>query len=100
MPTFRPPYGTKDQHVHHPAHHLGYHYIVARLVDGGLMADYIRRACEEAHEAGAPKDALYLDRGVWVRRADLRNLMVGRRLDSYAAALTRYERELKDERKS
>lgn len=100
MPTFNAPYGTKDQHVFSPARNLGYHYIVARLVDGGMLADYIQRACEEAHEAGAPKDALYVHQGQWIRRHQVANVMVGRKYDTYTRALLKYETELKAERKA
>ena len=95
MATFRPPYGTKDQHVISRAQHFGYIYIVAFLVDGGNLADYIKRACADAQEAGAPKDAVCYENGRWKRRSKL-NLGYGRRLDTYARALTKYEEELKD----
>ena len=99
MPTFKPPYGTRDQHVPGPAQHRGYRYIVAYLVDGGLLADYIQKACIEAEEAGAPRDAVHTkEYGGWYTRGEIRNPMVGRRLDTYAAALTKYEQELKAER--
>lgn len=98
MPTFKAPYGTADQHVISPAEHLGYRYIVARLVDGGLQADYIRKACEEFRTLGAPEDALYQYDGKWMTRGGLTNRTVAQRLDSYADALTKYEQELKAER--
>lgn len=103
MPVFKPPYGTKDQHVPSPAHHFGYHYIVAYLVDGGSRADYIKRACSDAHAEGLPRDAvchgpLGASDGNWQRRGDMQNRTYGRRLDAYAAALTKYEQELKAER--
>jgi hypothetical protein len=100
MPTFKPPYGTGDQHVTNPARHRGYRYLVAYLVDGGLRADYVARACIEAEEEGAPKDAVCHTQDGWKRRGDLTNQAVGRRLDSYATALTQYEKELKAERAS
>jgi hypothetical protein len=100
MPVFKPPYGTKDQHVISPAQTFGYRYVVAYLVDGGCMRDYIERACIEAQEDGAPKDAVCHDGAGWKRRGQLTNLAVGRRLDSYAAALTKYEEELKAERRA
>lgn len=95
MPTFKPPYGTKGQHVTSPAQHLGYRYLVAYLVDGGLMADYIIRACIEAKEEGAPQDTVCHTDDGYKRRGDLTNRAVGHRLDTYAAALTRYEEELR-----
>lgn len=94
MAVFRPPYGTKDQHVISRAEHLGYVYIVAFLVDGGMGADYIKRACSDAHDVGAPKDAVCHENGRWKRRSEF-NLGFGRRLDTYARALTKYEEELK-----
>lgn len=97
MPTFRPPYGTKDQHVISPAEHFGYRYLVAYLVDGGMRTDYIKRACSDAQEVGAPKDAVCHLNGRWKRRSEL-NPGFGCRLDTYAAALTKYEQELKAER--
>jgi len=98
--TFKAPYGTNGQHVISPAQHLGYRYIVAALVDGGSASDYIIRACIEAHENGLPKDAVCYgpSTGSWQRRGDMRNFAYGRRLDGYAAALTRYEQDLKAER--
>lgn len=99
MPVFKPPYGTSGQHVISPAQHLGYRYLVAYLVDGGCMGDYIMKACTEAHDEGAPKDVVCHTGVGWKRRGDLVNLAVGRRLDTYAAALTRYEEELKAERR-
>ena len=100
MATFRAPYGTPDQHVPSPAQNFGYRYLVAYLVDGGLRADYIIRACAEFHEEGAPKDAFCRPDGVWKGRGDLTNRAVAARLDSYAAALTKYEADLKAERRS
>jgi hypothetical protein len=100
MPTFKPPYGPKDvtQHVFRPAQHLGYRYVVAYLTDGGAPATYILRACAEAHDEKAPKDAVcHTDTG-WKRRGDLTNIMVGRKLDTYARALLKYEEELNNER--
>lgn len=97
MPTFKAPYGTADQHVPSPAQHLGYRYLVAYLVDGGCQAEYIRRACEEAQDEGAPKDVVCHTSEGWKRRGELINLAVGRRLDGYAIALTKYEQELKAE---
>ena len=98
MPTFKPPYGTTDQHVYSPAQHFGYCFIVARLVDGGSQADYIKRACADAQEERAPKDAVVREEnGAWRTRAQLASGMYGRRLDTYAAALTQYEEELKAE---
>ena len=101
MPVFRPPYGPRNpaEHITSPAQHLGYRYVVAYFVDGGAPATYILRACAEAHDEGAPKDAVcHTDTG-WKRRGDLTNIMVGRRLDSYARALLKYEEELSAERK-
>lgn len=98
MPTFRPPYGTKGQHVPNPAQNRGYRYIVAYLVDGGSNADYIIRACSDAEAEGLPKDAVCYGPaalGSWQRRGQMQNRAFGRRLDSYAAALTKYEEELK-----
>lgn len=100
MPTFKPPYGTADQHVVSPAQHFGYHYIVAYLVDGGSRAEYIKRACSDAHAEGLPKDAVCYGpaaNGIWQRRGDMQSSSYGRRLDRYAAALTQYEKELKAE---
>lgn len=99
MPTFNPPrgYGTAGQHVISPAEHLGYVYVVAFLVDGGNAADYIRRACADAHEEGAPKDVVCHSDGRWKRRSEM-NLTFGRRLDTYVRALNKYEQELKAER--
>ena len=96
MATFKAPWGPKkpEEQVTSRAHHLGYHYMVAFLVDGGAPVNYIRRACEEAHEARAPKDAVCSTDTGWKRRGDL-NLMLGRRLDQYARALVAYENELK-----
>lgn len=98
MPTFHAPtgYGTKDQHVISPAQHLGYVYLAAYLVDGGNSKDYIMRACADAHEDGAPKDVVCRANGQWKRRSEM-NLGFGRRLDTYAKALTKYEQELKAE---
>lgn len=98
MATFRPPYGTPKQHVIAPAQHLGYRFLVARLVDGGMDADYIRRACSDAHAEGVPKDAVTCENGVWKTRAQLPRNRYTTLLDSYAAALTKYEQELKAER--
>jgi hypothetical protein len=98
MPVFKPPYGTKDQHVISPAQHFEYRHLVASLVDGGSDADYIKRACADFKEEGAPKDAIGRTETGWRVRSDL-GMMHGRRLDSYAAALTKYEEELKAERK-
>lgn len=99
MPTFKAPYGTKDQHVISPARHRGFRYIVAYLVDGGCRADYIEKACIEAEEAGAPKDAVHSkEYGGFFTRGEIKNPMVGRRLDTYARALTKYEQELRAER--
>lgn len=99
MPTFKPPYGTPDQHVYSPAEHLGYRYLVAYLVDGGSRHDYIKQACSDFHAEGAPKDAFCQPDGVWKGRSQLTNQAVARRLDSYAAALTKYEEQLKAERR-
>lgn len=98
MPHFKAPYGTADQHVISPAQHLGYHYIVAYHVNGGSMADYVRRACAEAHDERAPKDVVCHTNDGWKRRGEVTNLMHGRRLDSYVRALIKYEQELKTER--
>lgn len=102
MPDFKPPYGTKDQHVISPAQHRGYRYIVAYLVDGGSRRDYIIRACSDAEAEGLPKDAVCYgpeSHGSWQRRSQLQNRAFGRRLDQYAAALTKYEQELWAEKK-
>jgi hypothetical protein len=99
MAKFNPPYGTPDQHVPSPAHNFGYRYLVAYLVDGGMRADYIIKACAEFHEEGAPKDAFCRPDGVWKGRSQLTNRMAAQRLDSYARALTKYEQELAAERK-
>jgi hypothetical protein len=95
MPTFKPPWGPKkpEDQVTSRAHHLGYHYMVAYLMDAPAPASYIRRACEEAHEAGAPKDAVCSTDTGWKRRGEL-NMMLGRRLDDYVRALRKYEDEL------
>lgn len=99
MPTFRPPrgYGTEKQHVISPAQHFGYVFLVASLVDGGNYADYIRQACSDARDEGAPLDAVCRRDGGWKRRSEM-SLMYGRRLDSYAIALKRYADELEAER--
>lgn len=96
--TFKAPYGTADQHVISRAQHGGYLYIVAYLVDGGCTKDYIIRACIEAQDVQAPKDAVCHLNGQWKRRGQM-GVTLGRRLDSYAAALTRYEQEFKAERR-
>jgi len=102
MPTFRPPssFGSRDvnQHVYSPAQHLGYRYLVAYFTDGGCTKDYILKACAEAHDDGAPKDVVCHDGAGWKRRSEL-NPVIGRRLDTYARALTTYEQELKAEQK-
>lgn len=99
MPVFKPPYGTSGQHVISPAQNFGYRYIVARLVDGGSPADYIMQACAAAQEEGAPKDAVTREvSGAWKTRGQLASGMYTRRLDTYTAALTKYEQELKAER--
>lgn len=99
--TFKAPYGTADQHVTSPAQHFGYRYIVAYLVDGGSKADYIRRVCADAYAEQAPKDAVcrvYPSADQWKQRGDI-TVNFARTLDAYAAALTRYEQELKAERR-
>lgn len=103
MATFKPPYGPKDprDHVISPAQHFGYRYIVAYLTDGGHDTDSIRRACSDARDEGAPKDAvchLYSFGDEWKRRSDIA-VGFAHRLDSYAAALTKYEQEVAAERK-
>lgn len=98
MPVFKPPYGSKDQHVISPAHHFGYRHLVATLVDGGSNADYIKRACADYKEEGAPKDAIGRTETGWRVRGEV-SIMHGRRLDSYAIALTRYEEEIKMDRR-
>jgi hypothetical protein len=96
--TFKAPFGTAEQHVISAAQHFGYRYLVAYLVDGGCAKDYIIRACAEALDVGAPKDAVCHQNGQWKRRSQM-GVTLGRRLDSYTAALTRYEQELKAERR-
>jgi hypothetical protein len=104
VPTFKPPYGPKDpaKHVTNPAQHFGYRYIVAALVDGGSDRAYIMRVCADARDEGAPKDAvgrLYSFGDEWKRRGDV-TTNYGHHLDSYARALTQYEKELKAERRA
>jgi hypothetical protein len=101
MPVFKPPYGPKDpkQHVTSAAKNYGFRFYVAFLVDGGASPDYIKRACIEAREAGAPKDMVHTkEYGGWFTRGEVTNPVTARRLDSYAAALTKYEADLKAER--
>jgi hypothetical protein len=101
MPTFKPPWGPRDlkQHVFSPAHHLGYRYIVAYLMDGPSKPDYIVRACSDAHAEGAPKDAVCRNAGEeWTTRGQIGRTF-GHRLDDYARALTKYEEDLAAERR-
>jgi hypothetical protein len=104
MATFRPPYGPRDpkDHVTSPAQHFGYRYLVAYLTYGESTSQTIKQACSDAYDEGAPKDAvcrLYSFGNEWKRRDDIA-VNFGRTLDSYAAALTKYEEELKAERRA
>lgn len=99
MSTFRLPYGSAGQHVYRPEENLGYRYLVAYFVDGGLDADYIRKACQEAHADGAPLDAVCRPGGVWKTHGELTNQAVAHRLEQYASALAQYEDELSKERR-
>lgn len=84
-----------------PAQHLGYVFIVAYFAEDGMSADQIRKKCEAAHEAKAPKDVVLLDeRGNWLRRGEFPDVFVGRRLDAYARVLHRHAEQLDAERKA
>jgi hypothetical protein len=97
MASFRPPY-RKDLRIG-PAQYLGYRHLAAYLADCGATAKAIQEACAQARDENAPKDAVSRnDYGRWYTRRDMTNLVVGRRLDSYAAALLKYEEDLKKER--
>lgn len=99
---FKAPYGTPDQHVIAPAHHHGYHHLVARLVHEGKQAAFIRAECDAAHEQGQPHDVVHRDAsGTWTRRADADLPQNTRhRIDTYAIALVRYATALRQERAS
>lgn len=101
MAQFKPPYGTTDQHVTDPTQHFGYRFLVAYLVDGGYYAQKIRQVCAEARKEGAPRDAclrrLAKFGGGWITRDHLSDHRTRRRVDSYAAALLKYEEDVKAE---
>jgi hypothetical protein len=99
MPKFKAPYGTGEQHVTSPTQHLGYRYMVAYLVDNGFGRERIIIACTDAAAEGAPKDAISRQ-GVtgWYRRSDIIDTRTCRRYDAYAAALTQYEIQQRQER--
>jgi hypothetical protein len=98
---FKAPYGTPDQHVIGPVHHLGYRALVAYHVDLGWFTDQIIKECEVAHEQRAPKDAVCRqgDDG-WNRLSDITSVIMLRRLSGYAAALDAHEKKLAEARRS
>lgn len=83
-----------------PAEHLGYRHIVAYQADGGLSRKTIVESCAQAADEGAPQDAICKRNGRWYSRSEMTNIGVRRRLDSYAAALLKYEEALAVERKA
>lgn len=82
------------------AEHLGYRYIVAYQADSGLTRESIAASCAEAADEGAPKDAICKRAGRWYTRGEITEIRIRSRLDSYTAALIKYEDELARERKT
>lgn len=103
MAKFRAPtgFGTPEQHVISLAEHLGYHYMVAYLVDNGFGREHIKIRCSDAAAEGAPKDA-FARKGTtgWYQRQDIIDRRTCQRYDAYASALTQYQMELQRERNS